>query len=794
MMTLRPRWHKVLADLWANKIRTLLVVLSIAVGVYAVGVTATLYAIVTHDMNASWMAIDPANAAFYTSYFDSDFVASLNHVPGVARFEGRTDVGGTRIRTGNGEWLELTLSASQDWGATQLDRLALVQGAWPGRREVVVDEVALRHLPVHPGDRVEVRTNDGKLRVLTVTGTVINRNADVNTKGVYAYITTDTLEWLGQPRYYNRGLMQVTDHPEDAAHVGAVSKLVEEQFARNGGLVGATIPRPFGQHPATSQVSSIIVLIGIMAVLSVMLSAFLVINTVSALLTQHIRYIGMMKAIGARTRQIVGMYMVLMLCFGLLAFALAAPLAILTGYHRAGSMAQTINFGLQPFRIDPLALGLMIFLSICVPLLAGLWPVMSGARRTVREAISGYGLSEQRTGPRLLTRIKLTFLPRPLTISLRNSVRRKGRLIMTLATLVLAGAIFIGVFSVRTALFATIEQVYRYFVADVNVDLDRSVRLTTLEPVLKAAPGVDQVEGWVFANGEMLQEGNVATDRLGIFAPPSDSTMVERGVTAGRWLTDEDENAIVISTQVQRSHPELKIGDTMRLKLNGDKKVNFVIVGVFPFPSGDGNKIGFVSYKYVADLTSQRGQAGSFRISTTAHDKASQDRAAEYITEQLKALGYKATVTTGYSYSESFGTILNQIIMFLVFMAALIALVGGLGLMGTMTMNVMERTREIGVMRSIGATNSAIMGLVLTEGLLVGLVSWVGGALLAMPIAQVLCSAMGTTLFGNPMTFNFAWDGLADWLIVVLVLSTLASLLPASNAARLTVREVLAYE
>lgn len=793
-MTLRPRWHKVLADLWANKIRTLLTVLSIAVGVYAVGVTLTIYTVVTNDMNASWMAINPASASLYTSYFDSDFVASLNNVPGVGLFEGRTNVGSMRVRVGNGEWLDLSLTAAQDWRTAQLDHLSLSEGAWPGRREILVDQVALRHLPVHPGDKVEIRTNDGKLREMIVSGAAIDRNSDVSSKGVSAYITTDTLEWFGQPRYFNHGLMAVADHATDKEHVRAVSKLVEEQFTRNGGLVGATIVREPGQHPSAGQVTGVIALIGIMGVLSVFLSAFLVINTVSALLAQHIRHIGVMKAIGARTNQVVGMYMVLMLCFGLLAFALAAPLAVLTGYHRAGSMGDTINFSLQPFRVDPLAIGVMAFLSIIVPLLAGLWPVLNGARKTVREAISGYGLSEQRKGPRLLTRIKLTFLPRPLTISLRNTVRRKGRLVMTLATLMLGGAIFIGVFSVRTALFATIEQVYRYFVADVNVDLDRSVRVAAMEPIFLGAPGADKVEGWIFASGEMLQEGNVATDRLGIFGPPTDSTLVERSVSAGRWLVPEDENAIVISTQVQRSHPELKLGDTIRLKLNGDKKVNFVVVGVFPFPSGDGNKVGFVSYKYVADLTGQRGQTGSFRISTKAHDKASQDRAAEYITAQLKTLGYKATVTTGYSYSESFGTVLNQIITFLVFMAGLIALVGGLGLMGTMTMNVMERTREIGVMRSIGATNAAIMGLVLTEGILVGLVSWVGGALLAAPIAQVLCSAMGTALFGNPMAFNFAWDGLADWLIVVLVLSTLASLLPASNAARLTVREVLAYE
>ncbi len=127
-------------------------------------------------------------------------------------------------------------------------------------------------------------------------------------------------------------------------------------------------------------------------------------------------------------------------------------------------------------------------------------------------------------------------------------------------------------------------------------------------------------------------------------------------------------------------------------------------------------------------------------------------------------------------------------------MALMIAVVGGLGLSGTMGMNVMERTREIGVMRSIGASNGAIRQLVVVEGLLIGLISWAGGALLGLPIGQQLGNILGTGLFGLPFHFVPDWNGLVTWLIIVVVLSIVASLLPAWNASRLTVREVLAYE
>ena len=385
-------------------------------------------------------------------------------------------------------------------------------------------------------------------------------------------------------------------------------------------------------------------------------------------------------------------------------------------------------------------------------------------------------------------------LPRPLLIALRNTIRRKARLALTLSTLILGGAIFIGVFSVRASLFGTVDQIYSYFLADVNVDFDRSQRLDYIESLVSQTPGVKTIEGWGFASAEWLQEGSAAIDRIVVIAPPANSRLIEAKVLQGRWLLPEDQNAIVLSTNLMRAHPDIKLGDTMRLDLNGKQKADFVVVGVFPFVEGEGNKLAYANYDYLSELLNQRGQASSFRIITDPGDAATQDRVTQSLDAQFKALGYRATVSAGHTAEDALGVILNTIILFLLFMAILIALVGGLGLMGTMTMNVLERTREIGVMRSVGASNRAVMQLVLVEGLLIGLLSWLGGLLIAVPIGKLLNDALGQALFGASFGFTFAWDGLLIWLGVVAGLSTLASLLPAWNAARLTVREVLAYE
>jgi putative ABC transport system permease protein len=109
-------------------------------------------------------------------------------------------------------------------------------------------------------------------------------------------------------------------------------------------------------------------------------------------------------------------------------------------------------------------------------------------------------------------------------------------------------------------------------------------------------------------------------------------------------------------------------------------------------------------------------------------------------------------------------------------------------------MNVLERTREIGIMRSIGAKDSVIMQTVIVEGVVIGLISFALAVVLSVPFTYLLSTIISVTIFETPIKVVFTLMGYGIWIALVLVLSTLASILPARNAARLTIREVLAYE
>src|SRR5258706_4610136 len=137
---------------------------------------------------------------------------------------------------------------------------------------------------------------------------------------------------------------------------------------------------------------------------------------------------------------------------------------------------------------------------------------------------------------------------------------------------------------------------------------------------------------------------------------------------------------------------------------------------------------------------------------------------------------------------------MDILVVLLMSMVVLIAVVGGLGLAITMSLNVIERTREIGILRSLGAQNGVVRKVVIVEGLVIGLISWAASIPFSIPMAIWLGNSLGNSLLARPLDYVFSWPALLIWLALVIVLSIIASIIPAVNAARLTIRDALVYE
>jgi len=111
-----------------------------------------------------------------------------------------------------------------------------------------------------------------------------------------------------------------------------------------------------------------------------------------------------------------------------------------------------------------------------------------------------------------------------------------------------------------------------------------------------------------------------------------------------------------------------------------------------------------------------------------------------------------------------------------------------------MSLNVLERTTEFGMVRSVGATGGTVLSIVLVEGLTVAGLSWALGSLMAVPMGWVMAQSVGVSFIKVPLEFRFAPIGVALWLAMAVVVAIVSSWLPARGASRLSVRDAIAYE
>jgi putative ABC transport system permease protein len=238
------------------------------------------------------------------------------------------------------------------------------------------------------------------------------------------------------------------------------------------------------------------------------------------------------------------------------------------------------------------------------------------------------------------------------------------------------------------------------------------------------------------------------------------------------------------------------VGDTLRLQVNGDE-TDWVVVGFFRFAGKVTGFLAYTGFDYLTSLTGQLHQAALYRVvmQNPGATTAEQAQLAQLIEARLLQRKIPiGDITTGSVLIDKAGGGFGILTSFLLFLAGLIAMVGSIGLAGTMSMNVMERTREIGILRAIGATNRVLMNMVIIEGVAIGLISWVLAAFLSVPIGKIISDGITLSVFGAASQPGYPPIGFLIWLGIVVVLSVLASVMPARSAARLTIREVLSYE
>jgi putative ABC transport system permease protein len=267
--------------------------------------------------------------------------------------------------------------------------------------------------------------------------------------------------------------------------------------------------------------------------------------------------------------------------------------------------------------------------------------------------------------------------------------------------------------------------------------------------------------------------------------------LLKLNLLEGRGLQPGDTDALVVNTRLASLSPQIKVGEEVKLRI-GPATQRWRVVGVAREPfAGPGAYIprGFF------DRPGHTGMTNSVRLALDNPGldsmniiKASLDRNLEE--QGVRPLGSASKADLRFSADQH----MLMIYIFLIVMSGILAVVGGLGLATTMSLNVLERRREMGVLRAIGASPPVVWLIVITKGVAIGVLSWALATLAAWPVSKVIGVLMGKLMFKVGLDFFFEPSGPLIWLVVSICLGTAASFLPAWHASRRPVREAIGYE
>jgi putative ABC transport system permease protein len=568
---------------------------------------------------------------------------------------------------------------------------------------------------------------------------------------------------------------------------------------RIGSSVGGYQINDPNEHWVQDIVDAVTIILRVMGILSLGLSAFLIVNTMNAIIAQQVWQIGVMKTIGATFGRVVLVYLALALIYGGLALLLAVPLDVIGVHVLAVWLLDMLNVEASTLQVEPAAIGIQVVVGMAMPVLAALMPVLGGARITVREAIGTHGIGS-RFGHSWLDRLirQVRCLPHLMALSLRNVFRRKARVALTLATLTLSGAVFTMVLSTNTSFNSTIANNFSLG-EDVAIELDRPRRVSRIIQIAASGPGVTRVEVWnqheatlLLTTGPERNRQNSEEHPVSLTGVPPDSAIFKPNIVSGRGLRPDDGNALIFTLRLAEKEG-IQVGDEVTLRIR-DEESEWTVVGLYLSVDNVSDNF-FVPLDVLGRETGTFGRGESVKVLSENDSLESQQQLIQALTDIFAAQHIE--VADAWSVSKqleesqaSFGILTSLLLTMVILTAA----VGGIGLMSTMSINVVERKREIGVMRAIGASSLAIAAVFVAEGVLVGTLSWLLAVPLSYPGARLFSNLIGESVLEMPLDFVYSAGGMVLWLLIVGVLSALASLWPALRAAQVSVREALAYE
>jgi putative ABC transport system permease protein len=787
--------RKSLTDLTRRRARAAFTIVTLAIAVASIGIfSAPSLMQQAMDREIAATRLADLTVTFAPLEIDARRLAAIRSLPNVVAIQPKA-VFSTRVLIGARRQRAVVIGVP-GFDRQPVDAITRTAGELPAAGGGVLTELQnreKRRFEAPVGGAARSVDGAGRIRSLPITGEARYLGggqlvADAATAAAVFYAPLPTVEALSGAPGTTMLAVRLRDATPAAAERTAAD--IREELARVPGFRAyADYPeiRARGAYPGQElfeQMTTIMTLVTVLALLS---SLVLVSSTMTTLVGEQTGEIASMKAIGASRRDIARIYRRTALIFGGLAAVLGAVLGlvlanVLTNYF--GRHFYGIDAG---FHLMPAVVLASLLVGVCGPPLAA-WPAIRRASRLpLSEALraSGSATGGQGALDRLVRRIDR--LPRTAQIGVRGAIRRKRRAATTVLQIALAVATLLSVLTLGTGIARLTHAFFQDARWDIWVQTYASAPLdAAAEERLAAIDGVAEVQPLLT---NVAKSGRTDVHLYGLAPRP----MYRQPVVEGRWYTAQEQRSsapVIVIGRALADRTGVRIGDQLPMRTsagNGSLRV----IGLTSNEVFQGTAA-YLPISTLQHLLLIPGRVNNAWIRTGPRDHAAIDRISARVEDAMAASGHQVSSLERYV-SERENVASNAgITKAVAALGLLIVLISLVGLVNTITMGVIERTREIGMLRCVGASARDIRRIFSVEGVAVASAGWLLGVPLGWAMSRGLLSVTASTA-DIDLPFTFPAGRILLTLVGTLLLALLVLQLPVRRAARLRPGDALRH-
>jgi len=786
------RWRKAAGDLRLYRLQIGLIAMVLMLGTAGVVAALNAHAILQREIAASFLQAASPDIALWFDRVEGRAPEIVAAQEGVAAIESRRTVF-TRIAARDGSWLPVRLTVVADFSAQKTAVIHLHDGSWPpGPGSILIEQSAASMIDA--GGPMRLRTPAGDIVSLPLAGFVHDTAVAPSTQErmLYAFVSPATAALLGQNTNPDQLLVKM-EHRGSAGAAHEFGNELLETLARKGvpALRMDVLP---AEHPHASLMNAMLRVLEVLSGIAFACSAALAGYMVSAWMRREVRQVGILKTLGARWHQIALQYLALAGPAVIAAVAIALPLGSWLGRALVRYYAVELNIDVADWQVPQELLVREMTMAIGIPLLAMIVPILRAARMSARSAIQDAGITPLSGAGRLASRM-IRFPGRVRwSFALRNSWRRPWRLMLMLLGLSAGGALLLLTHSNYESLVGVIDTSLQHQGHDIEILLPRPLPAAQLEAIAKRVPDVAIAEAWrragvnlalPAASGDTLSTGESRRITLGAY--PSGSQLFRLPVVQGRAPAAGANNEVMITRALQDLYPALQAGRSVDILFRG-RRTTAAISGVVEEIAAPAIYARFETFE---TITALGDQSSSIRIKAAGDQIALLASALDqaFLEQRLPPAQLITRLMVRDALEEHFRVVGDVIRM----VALAAALVGAIILAATSGLNVLERSREIGILRAVGATPRRIAALFIAEGGAITLAGFLLSIAISIPMTLAMLGAAENKLLHVAVPMRFSWLGLSIMSSGALVVM-LAVLCAIAWSLRKSVRDSLVYE